>query len=257
MWAPDVYEGAPTPITAFMSTAVKVAGFGALMGVVHDLLGRGAPARAGVFAVTAVLTMLVGNLGALLQPNIKRLLAYSSIAHAGYVLVGVSALAARPDGEGAAAIAFYLVSYTFITLGAFAVVLFLNARDQEYTEVEHFRGLARRRPALAFTMAIFMFALAGVPPTAGFFGKFFLFQAAVHANQLGLAIMLAVASAISIYYYLRVVAVMYMPAVEDKEPTPVLQSGLLGALALCSVGVTLFLGTLPSGLMDLLGRVFQ
>src|SRR5262249_33811268 len=201
--------------------------------------------------------MLVGNLGALLQPNIKRLLAYSSIAHAGYVLVGVSALAARPDGEGAAAVAFYLVSYTFVTLGAFAVVLFLNARDQEYTEVEHFRGLARRRPALAFTMAIFMFALAGVPPTAGFFGKFFLFQAAVRADQLSLAILLAVASAISIYYYLRVVAVMYMPSAEDQEPAPVLQSGLLGALALCLVGVTLFLGTMPSGLMDLLGRVFQ
>ncbi|MEW6743176.1 MAG: NADH-quinone oxidoreductase subunit N [Planctomycetota bacterium] len=259
MWAPDVYEGAPTPVTAFMATGVKVAGFAALLVLVLNVMTVQNQADfVKPLSTLAILTMIVGNLGALLQPNIKRMLAYSSIAHAGYLLVGLTAVAASTpraaSSSGVSAIVFYLVAYSLMTLGAFAVVLFLNAREQDYTNVDDFRGLARRHPVLAILMSVFMFALVGIPPTAGFFGKFYLFKAAVESDLLGLALVLAAASALSLWYYMRVVVAMYMKRADDMEPVPLVQSGTLAFLSVVFAGMILYLGALPATLMDVLSR---
>ncbi|MEW6743182.1 MAG: NADH-quinone oxidoreductase subunit N [Planctomycetota bacterium] len=261
MWVPDVYEGAPTPVTAFMATGVKVAGFAALLVLVLNVMTVQNQADfVKPLSTLAILTMIVGNRGALLQPNIKRMLACSSIAHAGYLLVGLTAVAASTpraaSSSGVSAIVFYLEAYSLMTLGAFAVVLFLNAREQDYTNVDDFRGLARRHPVLAILMSVFMFALVGIPPTAGFFGKFYLFKAAVESDLLGLALVLAATSALSLWYYMRVVVAMYMKRADDMEPVPLVQSGTLAFLSVVFAGMILYLGALPATLMDVLSRSF-
>jgi len=206
MWTPDVYEGAPTTVTAFMATATKVAGFAALMRVFmfgfEPLVAQWQP----IVAVIAALTMIVGNVTALVQTNIKRMLAYSSIAHAGYVLVGVAA----GNAAGATAVMFYLASYAFTTLAAFAVIAAVGSGKEEDQSIDAYAGLGRRKPMLALVMAISMFSLIGIPPTAGFFGKYFLITAAVSANLTWLAVVMMLTSVVSAYFYLRVVVTMYM-----------------------------------------------
>jgi NADH-quinone oxidoreductase subunit N len=222
-WTPDVYEGAPTPVTAFMAAGVKTAAFALLARIFLSAV----PGSAGIAAVVtalALLTMFFGNLLALPQQSVKRMLAYSSIAHAGYLLVGILAASAAGAREKAlSGILFYLASYTASAIGAFAVVgaversAHMGDEPRDAWDLARFAGLAKRRPAVAFVMAVFLLSLAGVPPTAGFIGKLYVFQAAVGAELYGLAIFGILTSAMGAYYYLRVVVYMYMKPAEGAE----------------------------------------
>jgi NADH-quinone oxidoreductase subunit N len=261
MWTPDVYEGAPTPVTAFMAAGVKAAAFASLVRVLTVAFGSEELALHGwldVVAVVAILTMVVGNLLAVPQRSVKRLLAYSSIAHAGYLLVGVAA-AAHPEVRAAAGegILYYLAAYTFTGIGAFAVVAALERQDGEGPmswDLDRFAGIAKVRPALALSMALFMLSLAGIPPTAGFIGKLFIFRAAVDAKLYTLAILGVLTSLVGVYYYLRVVVTMYM---RDREPSvgelPAARMAMGVALAGAAIG-TLLLGIAP-GLFGEIARL--
>jgi NADH-quinone oxidoreductase subunit N len=247
LWTPDVYEGAPTPVTAFMAAGVKTAAF-AVLARVLVVVWVGPQAAAvgfgGVVVVLAILTMLFGNLLALPQRSVKRMLAYSSIAHAGYLLVGVVAAGAAGAREGAiSSVLFYLAAYTATVIGAFAVVGALERRGAtgsdepaDSWDLSRLAGLARRRPAMAFAMAVFMLSLAGIPPTAGFVGKLLVFKAAIAAQAYGLAIVGVLTSALGAYYYLRVVVYMYMRAPEGGEE-PALSPALNVALAASVVAI--------------------
>ncbi len=242
-WTPDVYEGAPTPVTAFMAAGVKTAAF-ALLARIFLAAESGSAAHAssfaGVLVALAVLTMVFGNLLALPQRSVKRMLAYSSIAHAGYLLVGVvSAAVAGARDKALAGILFYLAAYTATVIGAFAVVGAIERRargDDEPTDpwdLDRFKGLARRRPALAFAMAVFLLSLAGIPPSAGFIGKLYIFKAAIGAQLYGLAILGVLTSVLGAFYYLRVVVYMYfLPAEEEGEvlASPALDVALAAAV---------------------------
>jgi len=240
-WTPDVYEGAPAAVTAFMSVAVKATAVAALLRVVGLALGPLDEALIDVLWVLAVLTMVVGNLMAVIQSNVKRLLAYSSIGHAGYILVGV----VTGTVEGYAAVVFYLIAYTFMNLGAFAVVVALSQQGHDCERLESFAGLAKARPGLAALMTLFMVALAGIPPTVGFFAKFSIFLAAVRAGQVPLAIIGVLMSVVSVYYYLRIPVLMYMQEPSDEVPRQGLASGEALVLGICAFAV-LFLGVFPN-----------
>jgi NADH-quinone oxidoreductase subunit N len=247
MWTPDVYEGAPTAVTAFMSVGAKVGGFAAMIRIfiyaLPDLSDTWVPA----VAVIAALTMIVGNVVALAQPNVKRMLAYSSIAHAGYIMMGVAAGIGSDTGVSAAL--FYMLAYLFTNLGAFAVVVAVEQQDGRGVMLDDYKGLARRSPMLALALAYFMLSLTGVPPTGGFSGKFFLFQAALDADLLWLAIVGAVTSVVSGYFYLRVVylAIMFDP---EGDPAPVSNWPALNTAVALTVVVTLILGILPGAWFD-------
>lgn len=257
MWAPDVYEGAPTPVTGFMAVGVKAAAFAALLRLVLKGLGAADeidnPIWMPVLSGLAVLTVLVGNILALVQSNMKRMLAYSSIAHAGYALIGVVA-AGRGEESAGAAVLFYLTGYTFMTLGAFGVLTFLERKDGG-TEAERFgafAGIGYKHPAVGFAMAVFMFALAGLPPTAGFFGKLYVFSAAIRAGETGLAIVGIMGSLISVYYYLRVIVAFYMRDVPDPGPIPTATRSVQLAIALvATVILVLHLGVFPGSWIEL------
>jgi NADH-quinone oxidoreductase subunit N len=212
MWTPDVYQGAPTPVTGFMSVATKVAVFAALIRVLQALPTHQQPWLLAL-AVLAVLTMTLGNLAALRQTSLKRMLAYSSIAQAGYVLIGLAA----GTRAGAEAALYYLAAYTFMNLGAFAAILAIQHPDRNDVTREDIVGLAGRQPALAVLMAVFMFGLTGIPPLAGFFGKLYVFGSAVQAGLMWLAIIGVINSAIAAYYYLRVTVDMFM---SERTPVP-------------------------------------
>jgi NADH-quinone oxidoreductase subunit N len=213
MWVPDVYEGAPTPITAFLSVGSKAAGFAALIRLFGFALPGIQDEWAIIFAVIAAATMTIGNVIAIAQNNIKRLLAYSSIAHAGYTLVGVAAL----SQEGLSSVLFYLLAYMLTNLGAFiAVIAFTNAAGRE--KIDSFAGLYRRNPALALGMTICLLSLGGIPPMVGFWSKFYLFAAAWNNGLSWLVVLGLVNSAVSLYYYLRVVRQMYFVPAEEEEP---------------------------------------
>jgi len=249
VWTPDVYEGAPTPVTAFMAAGVKTAAFAILTRTVlaaFAATGGGADsAFPAVLAALALLTMLVGNLFAVPQRSVKRMLAYSSIAHAGYLLLGVLAAGVAVAREGAlAGVLFYLASYTVSAIGAFAVVGALESRGQKHGDepeeawdLERLAGLSRRRPLLAFAMTVFMLSLAGVPPTAGFVAKLLVFKAAVNAQYYGLAIAGILTSALGAYYYLRVIVFMYMRPAAEAEPEGVTSPVLSVALVVSVVAV--------------------
>ena len=245
MWAPDVYEGAPTPVTAFLSVGSKAASFAMLLRIFLE----GLPAMAGdwklLFAVLSIMTMTVGNVAAVTQSNIKRMLAYSSIAHAGYILMGVVAWTT----PGVTATLLYLLVYTFMQLGAFAVVVLLRRADVVGDELKDFSGLHFRNPFAAFAMLLFMLSLGGIPPTAGFMGKFWLFSAAIDAHWYWLAVIGVLNSAISLYYYIRVVVFMYLKK-ETMGSEPVRSAPLTVALAV-AVAMTLFLGVYPRLLFEL------
>ncbi len=235
-WAPDVYDGAPAPVSAFLSTGVKAAAFGAftrLFAEAFGLPGNWIP----VFAILAVLTMTLGNLGALGQSSVKRMLAYSSVAHAGYLMVGLAAASVAPADELERAVAFYLLAYTIMTAGAFGWIAWVSGKGEKGTGFEDIRGLGPHYPWMGIPMAIFMFSLAGMTPTAGFFGKYYLFKLAMDHGLAGLVIIAILNSFVSAYYYLRVVAFLYMKPVELKEPVPAPASwGLRLTFLLCGLG---------------------
>jgi NADH-quinone oxidoreductase subunit N len=248
-WTPDVYEGAPAAVTAFMSITVKAAAVAALLRVLGLGMGPLDPSLVNVLWAFAALTMFVGNVMAVIQENVKRLLAYSSIGHAGYLLVGF--VAGTPDGY--AAVVFYLISYTFMNLGAFAVVVALARNGHDCDRVGTFAGLARVRPGLAALMTLFLLALAGIPPTVGFFAKFSIFLAAVNAGQVPLAILGVLMSVVSVYYYLRIPVLMYMRDPGEEGVRMETSTGEMLVLGVCAVAV-LFLGIFPNeGALPLLG----
>ncbi len=244
MWAPDVYEGAPTPVTAFLSVGSKAASFAMLLRIFVEGLPSMAADWQQLFWVLAVVTMTVGNVAAVTQSNVKRMLAYSSIAHAGYVLIGV--VAGTPRGVTATLI--YLLIYAFMQLGAFAVIVLLRRQDVIGDELKDFSGLHFRKPFAAFAMLLFMLSLGGIPPTAGFMGKFWLFSAAIDAHYYWLAVIGVLNSAISLYYYVRVVVFMYLKKEtlgSEPAPTPALNFALAVAVA-----ATLVLGVYPRLLFE-------
>ncbi len=244
MWVPDVYEGAPTPVTAFMSAGPKVAGFAVLLRVFLYALQPLHAESTTILAGLAVLTMAVGNIMALSQTNIKRMLAYSSIAHAGYALVGL--VAGGPDG--AASVMLYVCIYALMNMGAFGVVIMLRRAGERGEEISDFAGLGKTNKTAAFLMLIFMFSLTGIPPTAGFVGKFYIFQSAVQAGFVWLAVVGVLLSSVSAYFYLRVVMVMYM-----KEPVGSFKISKAPSLALAlaiSASFVIYVGVLPSQLLD-------
>jgi NADH-quinone oxidoreductase subunit N len=248
MWAPDVYEGAPTPVTAFLSVGSKAASFAMLLRIFLE----GLPAMSAdwrlLFEVLSIVTMTVGNLAALTQNNLKRMLAYSSIAHAGYVLIGVVAGTSR----GVTAMLIYLFVYSFMQLGAFAVIIVLHRLDVVGDELKDFSGLNVRHPFAAFAMLVFMLSLGGIPPTAGFMGKFWLFSAAIESGYVWLAVIGVLNSAISLYYYIRIVVFMYVKK-ETSGSQPVTSPALAVTLAL-AVAVTLALGVYPRLLFEVAER---
>ncbi len=247
MWTPDVYQGAPTPVTAFMSVGAKAGGFAALLRVLVMAFPAAAAEWGMVVTIIAGLTLILGNVVAISQSDIKRMLAYSSIAHAGYILIAVAAAqdpAVAPYAIGAAA--FYLLTYTFTNLGAFAVVMTVERVDGTGTRIEDFAGLSKMRPLLALAMALFMLSLTGMPPSAGLVGKFFVFQAAIRASadnpwMVALAIIGVVTSVISAFYYIRVVVMMYF---RDGAGETVLKPALAAATLITAL-VTLLLGIVP------------
>ncbi len=246
MWTPDVYEGAPTPLTGFMSVGVKAAAFAAFVRVFFDGLVSLQVSWTHILWVLAVLTMILGNLAALVQENIKRMLAYSSIAHAGYILMGMIAGTAM----GTQGILYYLLAYTFTNLGAFGVVALVGRKGEANVYLDDYRGLAKAHPLLALVMAIFLFSLAGIPPTAGFVGKFTIFSAAIKSGYLWLAIIGVLTSAASVFYYFRVVMKMYMEA-PDTEPAGLQFSpAMVMALGIAVTGV-LYIGIFPTTYLNL------
>jgi NADH-quinone oxidoreductase subunit N len=252
VWTPDVYEGAPTAVTAFMAAGVKAAAFAAFARVFMDALGAAAASWTGVLWVLAVLTMTVGNVTAVLQRNVKRMLAYSSIAHAGYALVGLVAA----SGDGGGALLFYLAVYAVTNLGAFGVVIALGRRGEPNEDLDDWAGVGFRHPVLGLSMAVFMLSLAGFPPTAGFAGKLYLFSAAIESGHVGLAVVGVLNSLVSVYYYLGVLVQMYM-AEGTREIVPPSARPCLLATILVTGAATLLLGLLPAGPLALAHLSFQ
>ena len=237
MWAPDVYEGAPTSITAFMSVGPKAAGFAVIGRVFYVTFQNVQPDWTAVLIGIAILTMAAGNILALVQTNIKRMLAYSSIAHAGYMLLGII----TGILEGRQAMMTYMLIYAFMNMGAFAVVIMLDKGE----EIKDYDGLAKSRPLVAALMLVFMFSLTGIPPTAGFIGKFNLFMAAINAGYTWLVVIAVIFSAISAYYYLRVVMNMYMKEAPGGEAV-IHTSASLGLALLITVVMVFAIGIIPS-----------
>ncbi|MBI5349608.1 MAG: NADH-quinone oxidoreductase subunit N [Chloroflexi bacterium] len=251
MWTPDVYEGAPTVVTAFMSVGAKVGGFAALFRVFLTAFPAIAANWAPAVAIIAALTMIVGNTAAIAQSSIKRMLAYSSIAHAGYIL-----MAAVAGGKGsltefaASAMLFYLLSYMIMNLGAWSIVIAVEKKQGEGNSIDDFAGLSAKQPLLAIAMALFMFSLMGLPTTVGFVGKVYVFSAAINAGYMWLAVIGVATSLISAFYYLRVIKVMWMSGGESQAVLPIPLKAVVGVTAVA----TLVLGLLPAPLMDVASR---
>jgi NADH-quinone oxidoreductase subunit N len=248
VWTPDVYEGAPSPVVGFMSTAPKAAVFAVLLRIMFETQ---APGRIWLIWVAAALSMTIGNIAALVQDNVKRLLAYSSIAHAGYLLVAIASLPAN----GIPAAMFYTASYAAMNIGAFAVIGHFAGAGERYVTIEDYSGLGRRSPALAAILTVFLLSLIGIPITGGFFAKFYVFSAALQGNHplIGLVIIGVLNSAIAAYYYLRVIVVMYMREPREDAPVAPIPAGLGLALGL-SLAITIYLGILPGRVLEYAGR---
>ncbi len=210
-WTPDVYQGSPTPHTAFMATAVKAVSFAAFLRIIATKSLVGSENLFDILQWLAVITMIVGNVAAIIQNNFKRMLAYSSIAHSGYILIGVITAGVSDQGAfGASGVIFYLFSYSLMTLGAFAIVSMMERSENHIINIDDMAGFAKQRPILALCLTVFLLSLAGIPPTLGFFGKFYLFNAAIGEGLIWLAIWGVINSVISVYYYLRPIVAMYM-----------------------------------------------
>lgn len=245
MWAPDVYEGAPAAVTAFLSAGPKAAAFVAFLRVLMVSLESLKTEWTAVLWILAALTMTVGNLSALGQRSIKRMLAYSSVAHAGYILVALTAA----NESGISAALFYLLAYTFMNIGAFAVLILVARKGEENLDISDYAGLGFKHPLLGLTMTLFMLSLAGLPPTAGFFGKFYIFRAAIDAGQVALTVIAVLNSLVSVYFYLGVVVSMYMRQPADQEPVGTFPALTRTALLLTSLA-TLYIGLAPSRVLE-------
>ena len=246
VWTPDVYVGAPTPITAFFASASKIASFAILIRILFEALPAIRADWQLITALVACISMIWGNLAALTQENVKRMLAYSSIGHAGYVLIGVLVA----SEEGLWAVLFYLLAYGFITLGAFGTVVILEQREYAGETYADYAGLARRSPFLAAAMLVFMVALTGIPPTGGFVGKFYLFAAAVESGWIWVAVVGVLTSAISLFFYFGIVVQMYLKESDDTTPRPMPAVGVASTIAICAV-VTVLLGLVPGPIVEL------
>jgi NADH-quinone oxidoreductase subunit N len=258
MWAPDAYEGAPTPVTGFMAAAVKAAAIAAMIRVFGTALGGdivpfGTLGWASPLVVIAAITITVGNITAVRQDNIKRMLAYSSISHAGVLLVGICALGLGAPSANTSLV-YYLITYSFTTMGAFAIVAYVGSRGRERLLVDDWAGLGSQHPAVALAMTILLLSFGGIPPTGGFFGKFYIFKAAMEVYDgqlLWLVVVGVINSAISIYYYLRIVTAMYFR--EATQPfAPTRSAGLLFVIAVCPL-LVLELGIMPGWWLRLVG----
>ncbi len=257
MWTPDVYQGAPTSVTAFMAVASKTASFAAFLRVLLEGFGGVKPNWQGLILVVCLVTVALGNIVAIVQTNVKRMLAYSSIAHAGYALIGIVVAGSVANGDpivsqGVSSVMLYLAIYSFMTMGAFAIVGLLRRGGLEGEELEDFTGLSKRHKGAAFLMMIFMVSLAGIPPTAGFMGKFYLFMAAVNAGMAWLAVIGLIFAAISAFYYLRVVMIMYMrePSAAQENNTRLAFSPSTSVVLACALAGVVFLGIFPGPLVS-------
>ena len=249
-WTPDVYQGAPTPVTAFMASASKAAAFAALLRIFVSTFQTYRLDWQPIIWALAVLTLIVGAVLAIVQDDVKRMMAYSSISHAGFILVGVQAATDR----GTSAALFYLLSYTFMIVGTFGVAMLVAGKGDEHHGLDAYRGLARRRPGLALTFAVFLLAQAGVPLTSGFLAKFYVISAAVDAHSYALAIIAMLSSVISAYLYLRVVVAMYMTD-DEAEAGPTVRIPFAAGIALTvSVAATLAIGVLPGRVIHVADR---
>jgi NADH-quinone oxidoreductase subunit N len=263
VWTPDVYEGAPTPVTAFMAAGPKAAGFAAFLRVfifgfpffaaLNTIQGQAHSAWLSALVVMAMLTMTIGNVAAIVQNNVKRMLAYSSIAHAGYALVGFVAAGAAEDAEhrsaALSAVAFYMLTYAVMNLGAFAIVTLLARNNDRRTDVEDYNGIGFRAPALAFTLSLFLLSLLGLPPTAGFMGKIMVFRAALDAKYFGLVVIGVLNTAVSAYYYLRLIVVMFFRERTTEWAAPRVPASLALVIVLTALGV-FYLGLFPGQTLD-------
>jgi NADH-quinone oxidoreductase subunit N len=247
MWTPDVYEGAPTPVTAFMAATVKAAALASAIRVFQVSFSMESVTAfwMPLVWILAVVTMFVGNITAIWQNNLKRLLAYSSIAHAGYMLVGVLASPAQVQQS----ILYYFAAYVFMNLGAFTIVAYLE-RTSNFTEIDHYRSLTYSRPVLAVLMTVFLMSLGGLPPTAGFLAKFYLFRAVLEAGHVWIVVLAVLNSAISFYYYLRIVISMFTPE-KEAAPAPVPVPVPLIVILILTLCGTLILGLFPGFFIDL------
>lgn len=246
MWAPDVYEGSPTPITAFMSAGPKAAAFAAFMRIFIVSLSSMQSTWETAFWVLAVLTMIAGNFLALNQQNLKRMLAYSSIAHAGYAMVGLVAA----NAIGVSGVLYYMLAYGFMNIGAFAVLVLIGKKGEENLTLDGIRGFGYKRPLLGVMLTICLFSLMGIPPSAGFSGKFYIFAGALNAGFVWLAILGVLNSAVSLYYYLRVMVNMYFKDPEEDFEWIKLTPGATICIVISVIAV-LYMGILPSGIMSL------
>ena len=244
-WTPDVYQGAPTPITGFMSVATKAAAFALIARVFFTAFSELNNIWMPFLFGASVLTMLVGNIAAIFQDDVKRMLAYSGVAHAGYLLIGIVA----NSQDGVASLIFYLNVYLFMNIGAFAVVFIMEGEGKEGNSVSRFKGLAKNHPLIAGAMSLFMLSLAGFPPTAGFFGKLYVFMAAIKQGYILITIMAVIATVVSVYFYLRIIVMMYFHE-NESEKKVVIHRGMGTLIALSTVAIIL-IGFFPSGLMGI------
>jgi len=250
MWAPDVYEGAPTTITAYMSTAGKAAAFSGFLIVVMYAFAGGTEKLQDLFAILAVCSMVVGNVIAISQHNLKRMLAYSSIAHAGYMLIGFAAASEL----GMSGVMFYVVAYGFMNIGAFGILSMVEYGENKNLTFDEYKGFASRKPFLAALMAIFMFSLSGIPPFAGFFGKYYIFISAIQEGYTWLAIAGVLASVVGVYYYIRVIVYMYF---YDGDVTLEVEPSYIGIAALVISAIAVIqMGILPSTILRLTTGLF-
>ncbi|MDX1619102.1 MAG: NADH-quinone oxidoreductase subunit N [Balneolaceae bacterium] len=252
MWTPDVYQGTPTTLTAYFATASKSATFVALILILSRMLPESAANWPELISVIAIITMILGNIIALVQDNMKRMLAYSSIAHAGYLMVGLAA----GTPEGYSAVLYYLLAYTLMNVGAFGVVAFYERQQGlDFVDINNYAGLGFKRPAMGVMLSIFLFSLAGIPPFVGFVGKYQVFAAAINADMVGLAIVGVLASAASVYYYLRPMVYLYMR--EPQKDIPIIQAGWLFKSSLVLLAIlTIYFGIAPGSLSELLASYF-
>lgn len=249
MWVPDVYHGSPTTVAALFSTGGKAAAFSAIIATLFALFnGQNGNFFTPYLAIISLLSMFYGSIVAIAQDNIKRMLAYSSISHAGYLAIGLAA----GNYDAIAGVIFYLAAYTFMNLGAFGIVGLIEGSNETNLDINSYSGLGTRKPLLAAFLSLFMFALAGIPPFAGFFGKYYIFIAAVKADLTWLAILGVISSAISVYFYLRIVVLMYFKSPEDNTSIVVDNNSLL-AISI-SIAIVILLGIFPGSFLDLLIR---
>ena len=244
VWTPDAYEGAPPPVTAFISVAPKAAAFAMFMRLVFDAFAPGVEHWRIVLWLASAATMIYGNIAALTQDNVKRMLAYSSIAHAGYALMGLVAF----NVMGAWSLLMYMLVYAFMNLGAFGFVILLESKGYAGEMIGDYAGLARRHPAAALGMLVFMLALAGIPPTAGFMGKLYLFAAAVEGGYVLLTVIAVIMSAVSLYYYFRIVVQMYLQDGEEEgaEPASLLRDRWTEVMIAVCLVLTMVIGVWPA-----------